>query len=326
MTGSLAERLRDGVVLGDGGYLLELERRGYVQAGPFTPEVSLTHPSALEELHREFLLAGAEVLQALTFYASPQKLATVGLGNRVSDLNRAAVEIARSVASEGDALVAGNLCLTWEYDPSDPANEAHVRSVFDRQLEVQLEAGIDFVVAETFTYVGEAVIATRSAKDAGLEIVTTMSFEKEPHSYEGDSAADCARKLRDAGADVVGLNCLRDPAHTLPLMKEMREAVSGPLACQPVAFRTPDHNPDFTALPEFPLGLDPLQLARAEMADFALEAQAMGIDYIGSCCGSVASHVKAMAVALGKAPAEVREWRSESKPMSAYEYHQHSSA
>jgi betaine-homocysteine S-methyltransferase len=109
-------------------------------------------------------------------------------------------------------------------------------------------------------------------------------------------------------------------------MKEMREAVSGPLACQPVAYRTPDHNPDFTGLPEFPLGLDPLQLARGEMADFALEAQAMGIEYIGSCCGSVASHVRAMAVALEKVPAEVREWRSESKPMSAYEYHQHNPA
>jgi hypothetical protein len=67
----LLERLDDGVVLGDGGYLLELEKRGYVQAGPFTPEVSLTHPDALAELHREFLLAGAEVLQAPVTLVSP---------------------------------------------------------------------------------------------------------------------------------------------------------------------------------------------------------------------------------------------------------------
>src|ERR1043166_10192706 len=103
MKKNILERLKDGVVLGDGGYLLELEKRGYVQAGPFTPEVSLTHPSALAELHREFLLAGAEVLQALTFYASEDKLATVGLAGRVDDLNRAAVTVAREVASEGDA-------------------------------------------------------------------------------------------------------------------------------------------------------------------------------------------------------------------------------
>lgn len=325
MAAPLKERLDRGAVLGDGGYLLELERRGYVQAGPFTPEVSLTYPSALAELHREFLRAGAEVLQALTFYASPEKLGTVGLADKVEDLNRAAVEIARSVAAEGDALVAGNVCLTWEYDPADKSSADRVRSIFERQLDIQLDVGIDFVVAETFTYSGEAVIATRCAKEAGLEVVTTMSFEKDPHSYEGDSAADCARKLQDAGADVVGLNCLRDPAHTLPLMKQMRAAVPGPLACQPVAYRVPDHSPDFTSLPEFPLGLDPLQLARQEMGDFALEARDMGIDYIGSCCGSVASHVRAMAVALGKAPAQMREWRSQGKPMSAYEYHRHSS-
>ncbi|HJV04219.1 MAG TPA: homocysteine S-methyltransferase family protein, partial [Actinomycetota bacterium] len=86
MTRGLLERLADGVVLGDGGYLLELEKRVYVRAGPFTPEVSITHPSALEELHREFLLAGAEVLQALTFYASDDKLATVGLEGKVEEI------------------------------------------------------------------------------------------------------------------------------------------------------------------------------------------------------------------------------------------------
>src|SRR3712207_1355481 len=117
VTKGLLERLADGVVLGDGGYLLELEKRGYVQAGPFTPEVSITDPDALAQLHREFLRAGAEVLQALTFYASAEKLATVGLEGRVDDINRAAVRVARSVAGEGDALVAGNLALTWAYEP-----------------------------------------------------------------------------------------------------------------------------------------------------------------------------------------------------------------
>ena len=92
-----------------------------MQAGPFTPEVSITNPDALAQLHREFLRAGAEVLQALTFYASEDKLATVGLAGKVDDINRAAVEVARQVAAEGDALVAGNLSLTWAYDPSDAA-------------------------------------------------------------------------------------------------------------------------------------------------------------------------------------------------------------
>src|ERR1041385_4710781 len=117
MRKDILQRLAEGTVLGDGGYLLELEKRGYVQAGPFTPEVSLTHPDALIELHREFLYAGAEVLQALTFYASEDKLATVGLAGKVDEMNRAAVQCARKAASEGDALVAGNISLTWAYEP-----------------------------------------------------------------------------------------------------------------------------------------------------------------------------------------------------------------
>jgi betaine-homocysteine S-methyltransferase len=141
MSKGILERLADGPVLGDGGYLLELEKRGYVQAGPFTPEVVVEHPDALMQLHREFLRAGAEVLQTMTFYASDDKLATVGMEGTVDDINRNAVRIARDVASEGDALVAGNLSLTWAYDPADDTSADHVRALFDRQLQDQLDAG-----------------------------------------------------------------------------------------------------------------------------------------------------------------------------------------
>jgi len=227
VTKGILERLAEGPVLGDGGYLLELEKRGYVRAGPFTPEVSLTHPEALAELHREFLLAGAEVLQALTFYASEEKLATVGLAGQVDELNRAAVRIARQVADEGDALVAGNLALTWAYDPADGASPDRVRALFDQQLQVQVDEGIDFVIGETFTWLGEALLAAERARATGLPVMITMAFEQAPHAYEGDDAASCARKLADAGVDIVGLNCLRGPAQTLPLLAEMRAAVPG---------------------------------------------------------------------------------------------------
>ena len=140
MSKGILERLAEGPVLGDGGYLLELEKRGYVQAGPFTPEVVIEHPDALAQLHREFLRAGAEVLQTMTFYASDDKLATVGLAGKVDEINRDAVGIARKVAAEGGALVAGNLSLTWAYDPADPKSADHVRELFDRQLQEMIES------------------------------------------------------------------------------------------------------------------------------------------------------------------------------------------
>jgi betaine-homocysteine S-methyltransferase len=320
----LLERLDEGPVLGDGGYLLELEKRGYVRAGPFTPEVSITDPEALFQLHREFLGAGAEVLQALTFYASEEKLATVGLGGKVDEINRAAVRVARQAASEGDALVAGNLSLTWVYDPNDPASSERVREMFDRQLEVMTDEGIDLVIGETFSWLGEALLCVERARRTGLPVVVTLSFEKEPKVYEGLTAGEAAARLTDAGADVVGVNCLRSPEQTLPIVEEMRAAVDGHLAAQPVAYRTSDDEPDFTAWPSFPFALDPMQLPRQAMAAWAVKARDAGVGYIGSCCGSVAAHVKAMAQALGKLPLEEGEWRIDyGRPMSAFEYYRH---
>jgi len=213
MAKGILERLADGPVLGDGGYLLELEKRGYVQAGPFTPEVAIEHPDALEQLHREFLRAGAEFLTTMTFYASDDKLATVGLQDKVDEINRNAVRIARSVAAEGGALVAGDLSLTWAYEPDVPASADHVRALFDRQLQDMLDAGgVDLWVGETFSYLGEALLFVERAKATDLPVMVTMSFEQsEPRAYEGDTPGDCARKLAGAGADVVGVNCLNGP-------------------------------------------------------------------------------------------------------------------
>jgi betaine-homocysteine S-methyltransferase len=319
----ILERLKDGPVLGDGGYLLELEKRGWVRAGPFTPEVVLLHPEALRELHVEFREAGADVLQALTFYASRDKLATVGLESKLDEMNRSAVKIAREVAGDR-CLVAGNLSLTWMYDPGSPAAADKVRKTFDEQLETQVDEGVDFIIGETFSFLGEALLAVERGKATGLPVMVTICFENKDETADGKSAAEAARALLGAGADIVGMNCLRPPEHMLGPMEQMRKAVDGYLACQPVGYRTPKDKPDFTSLPEFPLGLDPLQLTRKEMGDYALRAKEVGINYIGSCCGSVAIHVREMARALGKLPEDKRVWKKGGeKPMSAYEYYGH---
>ena len=319
----ILERLNEGPVLGDGGYLLELEKRGWVRPGPFTPEVAIVYPEALRELHIEFREAGAEVLQALTFYASRDKLATVGLEDRVADINRSAVRVAKEVAGD-QCLVAGNLSLTWMYEQGSASAADRVRHTFDEQLAVQCDEGIDFIIGETFSWLGEALLCVERAKKTGLPVMVTICFENKDQTAEGKTAAEAAKTLLGAGADIVGMNCLRPPAHTLGAMEQMRKAVDGYLACQPVAYRTPKDKPDFTSLPEFPYALDPLQLTRKEMGEYALRAKEIGINYIGSCCGSVAMHVREMARVLGKLPAESRIWKKGgTKPMSAYEYYDH---
>ena len=319
----ILERLKDGPVLGDGGYLLELEKRGWVRPGPFTPEVAIVYPPALRELHIEFREAGAEVLQALTFYASRDKLATVGLEDRVEDINRSAVRIAKEVAGD-HCLVAGNISLTWMYEPNSTSAADRVRQTFDEQLRVQVEEGVDFIIGETFSWLGEALLAVESARKTGLPVMVTICFENKDETAEGESAAEAAKALFDAGADIVGMNCLRPPQHILGPMEAMRKAVSGYLACQPVGYRTPKDKPDFTSLPEFPYELDPLQLSRREMGKFAKDAKDIGINYIGSCCGSVANHVREMAKALGKLSPDTRIWKKGGpKAMSAYEYYDH---
>src|SRR5947207_11235698 len=104
MTNGVLERIAQGPVLGDGGYLLELEKRGYVQAGPYTPEVAIEHPEALLQLHREFKRAGSDVLQTCTFYASEDKLKEAGFAGRIEEINRNAVRLARE-ASDGEKFL-----------------------------------------------------------------------------------------------------------------------------------------------------------------------------------------------------------------------------
>ena len=183
----ILQRLSEDVVLGDGGYLLELERRGYVQAGPFVPEPSITKPEALANLHREFVDAGVDVLQTLTFYASEDKLATVGLEGMVDDMNREATRIARRVAGEADrdVLVAGNLSCAWVYRPEDPETHRRTRELFDRQLDVMTTEGVDFVIAETFNWLGEAIVAAEAIKATGLPAMITMGPDNDPNSFEG---------------------------------------------------------------------------------------------------------------------------------------------
>jgi methionine synthase I (cobalamin-dependent) len=303
----ILDRLKAGPVLGAEGYVFELERRGYIKAGPYVPEVVLDYPDALRELHREYLRAGADVMVALTYYAHREKLKDVGRENDLEAINRQAVRLANEVAREGDALVAGDICNTWAYDPShQEASSRVVRSMYEEQLGWAVEEGIDFVIAETNDYLGEALIALEMIKELGLPAMVTLASTRPQQTWDGYGYVDACKILADHGADIVGLNCDRGPATMLPIIERVRQVVGGFIAAQPVPYRTEQAMPTFESLRRhdgvrvFPIALEPFSCTRFEMADFARNAQAMGVNYIGICCGSGPHHVRAMAEALGR--------------------------
>ena len=318
MEKNVMERLAEGVVLGDGGYIVELERRGYVVAGAFTPELALTHPDAIREMHREFLNAGAEVLQVMAFYGSRGKLATVGQADRTFGINQAATRIAQEVAGE-KALVAGDLSATWKWQADSPAARSLVAGMFDEQIEAQ--EGVDFFIGETFWHLGEARLCLeRLKKKTKVPAMITLAFRGSNVTDDGVAAGECGRILSAEGADIVGPNCMRDPEHMYPIIEEMRRTTHGYLAAQPVAFRCTDEVPWFTGTPAFPDGLDPLQLTRHEMAEFARRAKDMGVNFIGGCCGCIATHLREMARVLGKYQEE-KVWQPKPEaPMSETEF------
>ncbi len=303
----ILERLKKDVVLGAEGYLFELERRGYLKAGPFVPEVVLDFPDAVKELHREFLIAGAEVMVAFTYYAHRDKMKAVGREMQLEELNRTAVRLAKEIAKEGNALVAGNLSESWKYDHTQPEkSEKIVRHMFEEQVQWALEEGADFIIAETLDYVGEALIALDVIQKAGLPSMITYTPILE-RSRDGYTWGDACKILENSGADIVGLNCGRGPNTIYRHLKHVRESVKCFTAAQPVPYRTTEKQPYFQKLQEegstscaFPVALDPFLHTRFEMAEFAVKAKDMGINYIGICCGGAPHHVRAMAEALGR--------------------------
>jgi betaine-homocysteine S-methyltransferase len=303
----LLERLDDdGVVLGAEGYLFELERRGYLKSGPYVPEVVLDRPDAVAELHREFLAAGADVMVAFTYYGHEEKLRMIGREGDVEALNRQALRLARETANAGDAMLAGNICNTWAYDPADPvASGENVRRMYRDQVRWAAEEGADFILSETNDYVGEALIGLEVIREHGLPSVVTFA-SSEDKTIDGFSFEEACKRLEDAGADVVGLNCSRGPATMLPLLERVRAAVSCPIAGQPVPYRTTPAQATFQALRDdrgrrvFPIALDPFTCTRFDMADFAVAARDLGVRFIGICCGGAPHHVRSMAEALGR--------------------------
>lgn len=291
------------------GYLFECERRGYLQAGAFVPEVVLENPEVVEGLHREFVHAGSDVVEAFTYYGHREKLRVLGKEEILEPLNRQALAIAARVARDTGTLLAGNLSNTNVYEPGEDG-ERTARAAFEEQVGWAAEAGVDFIIAETFSWAGEALLALEVIRAAGLPAVITFAVHREGTLRDVARPEDACRQAEQAGASVVGLNCIRGPLTMLPLLAPIREAVSCPVAALPVPYRTTEEQPSMQALRDparggaraFPSGLDPFTCTRDELGEFATAALELGVTYLGVCCGAGPHHIRAVAEAAGQAP------------------------
>lgn len=296
MPEGILERLSKGPVLGDGGYVYILRQRGLPMAG-YSPQDVLTHADAVQQLQQAFFDAGAEVIQAQTFQGTRNRLEEVGQGDQFETIHRKAMEIARDI-SRGRALIAGTVgsALGSRYRMGD---RDRVRPWYEEECALLKDLGADFLILETFYFLEDALAALEAAKPTGLVTMVTMSCKPVLTSREGFQMDYCAKILKDEGADIVGLNCMQDPALMLPLMERIRKAVDGPIAAQPVAVEC---HPYATHMGEREGPWTDHVLSPQAMADFARRALEVGIDYIGSCCGSGPEHVRAMAEVMGRSP------------------------
>jgi len=307
----LMQRLAAGPVICAEGYVFELERRGYLQAGAFVPVVLTEHPEVVEQLHMDFVRAGSDVTQALTYYVHREKLRVIGREKDLVRMNRIALQIAKKVARRTHTLLAGDICNTNIYEPGDRKALKEVARIFAEQVGWAADAGVDYIVAETFSWGAEALMALEAIKRySKVPAVVTMAVHREENLRDGWTPAETCRRLEDAGAEVVGINCHRGPRTMLPILKEIRAAVKCEVAGLPVPYRTTPEQPSFMSLTDpccnnaraFPVGLDPFYCTRGEIFDFGREAYAMGVRYLGVCCGAGPHHIRALAESLGRHP------------------------
>ena len=212
MKKDLITRLNEGPIMCAEGYLFAMERRGYLSAGPFVPEVVMEHPEVVTQLHREFIRAGSDVVQAFTYYGHREKLRIIGKEHLLEPMQKGALKIAKDAAAEFkdlDLMVCGDVANTNVFDPGDPNTHKQCQQMYEEQVAWAKEADVDFVIAETISWTDEMKIALKAIKDAGLIAVCNFAIPRGDKTREGHSAEDACKMMEDLGADVVGLNCYR---------------------------------------------------------------------------------------------------------------------
>ena len=324
MKTGLIQRLDQAGVVCAEGYLFEMERRGYLTAGEFVPEVALENPEALKSLHKDFQHAGSDVMVAFTYNGHREKLRIIGKEDLLEPLNRAALQIAREVAADVPEdyepnLVAGNISNSNIWDPNDSKSQLEVRKMFSEMVGWAVDEGVDYFIGETFYFAEEAFTALEVIQKSKKPAVITIAPMGENVLRDQWDIIDTCKELEQRGAAVVGMNCFRGPCTMMPYITKIRKSVSGHVAALPIPYRTTDRQPTFFNLDDtcgctvpsphgrtFPTALDPLYCNRYEIKKFAEDAWNNNIRYLGVCCGAAPIHIREVAEVMGRTPLSSR--------------------
>jgi len=275
-----AETLKRGPLVFDGAMGTQLYERGYFITRSFD-EANLARPDLVSDIHRDYLAAGAQILETNTFGANRECLSRYGAQDRLRAINQAGVRIARQAAGS-QAYVAGSVGPTGlMVGALSDERRAALRPLFTEQIEALVAEGVDLLVLETFyslVEIGQALQAARSV--FGGPVVAQLAFSEERREIEGAQPAEAARRLLDWGADVVGANCAEGPAFLFEVARELL-ACGAPVSIQPNAGR--------------PRRLDERTIYMTTPEYFGVYARRLfqsGVALVGGCCGTGPEHIR----------------------------------
>lgn len=293
----LLECLKSGKpMLSDGAMGTMLHQRGMAFEGCFD-SLNLTQPGLVGDLHREYIEAGAQIIQTNTFGANRFKLGQHGLADKLVEINAAGVDLARRTisASFKQVLIAGDIGpLGVRMAPFGRVQPEEARAAFTEQASALSNAGVDLIIIETMTDLYEIVEAIKAVKNVApdLPLAASMTFTRDNLTLLGDPPAKVARRIHEAGADVIGINCSGGPNQLLNILKRMKEALpEGLYSVMPNA-----------GWPEQVEGRIMYPAAPEYFGDYAAAFWQAGACMIGGCCGTTPAHIKAMSERIASTP------------------------
>jgi 5-methyltetrahydrofolate--homocysteine methyltransferase len=288
---TIYEVLENSTLVSDGAMGTMLQDRGLTDGG--SPELwNVERPEVIETVLEEYAKAGARLLTTNTFGGTRGRLAMHGLENRVYELNKAGAEIAKRVASRHlGTFVMGDIGPTGDLmEPMGTLTLESAKEIFAEQIRGLVDGGADTLLIETMSDLSEVEAAINAAHEIAphLPVIATMSFDTNLRTMMGIKPSQAVQRLSSLGVRIIGANCGRGMDEMRLIAKEMVEARSSGV------FIIAQSN---AGLPILVGDTFEYQGTPAEMAKFAEEMRDLGVNIIGSCCGSTPAHTSAIAKA-----------------------------